>query len=101
VLSARIVPRQHFQQQGGAVDVVGKRADLIERAAVGNQAEAGHPAITGLEADNAAQGRGPDEWSRRYRYDGERGQTAGHRRPEPPLDRARNARDVPRLRVTW
>ena len=58
VLSRRIVAGDDFQQQGGVGDGVGEGADLVERAGVGDEAEARDAAVGRLEADDAAQAAG-------------------------------------------
>ena len=52
---AAVVAGDDFEQQGGVGDVVGERADLVERAGEGDEAEARDAAVGRLQADDAAQ----------------------------------------------
>ena len=95
----RIVAGDHLQQKCGVGQVVGERADLVERAGEGDQAVATDPAVGRLEPDDAAEAAGwrieppvsvPSASGARL---------GGHRRRRAAGGAARYARLVPGLRV--
>ena len=53
----RIGAGDHAQEQGRVGEVVGKRADLIERAGKRDQAVTADAAVRRLEPDDTAKGR--------------------------------------------
>ncbi len=54
----RIMAANGLQHQRGILDGPGHRADLVERGGEGDQAVAADAAVGGLDADQAAEGRG-------------------------------------------
>ena len=72
-------------------------ADLVERTAVGDQAEARHPAITRLEADDAAQARGLANRAAGIGAQAKRSFTGRHRRRRAAAGAAGDAFEVPRI----
>ena len=55
---ARVVARDDLEHKCRVGQVVGERADLIERAGEGDQAVAADPAVGRLEPDDPADGGG-------------------------------------------
>ena len=77
-------------REGGVLHGAGERADLVEGRGEGHDSVAAHAAVGGLQADDAAQGRGLADRARRCRCPGP---AAPSRRPPPPPSRPTSRRE--------
>ena len=75
----RVVTAHDLQQEGGVLDRVGERTDLVEARCERNQPVAGDDAVGGLHADDAAQRRRLADRSAGVRAERARGEAGGHR----------------------
>ncbi len=92
---ARVMAGDCFQKEGGVKNVMCEGADLIQRAAVGDQAEARHAAIGWLEADDAAQAGGQANGAAGVGAKGQGRHASRHRRGRAAAGAARYAFQVP------
>ncbi len=71
-------------EEGEVPHGAGHGADLVQARGVGDEAEAAHPAVGGLEAVDPAEGGGLAHASPRVRAQGEGGEVGRHRRGASP-----------------
>ena len=77
---AWIVPGDGLVERSGVGHGAAERSDLVERAGERHQPVAGHPAVGGLHAHDAAQRRGLADRPAGVGAERQRGEARGHRR---------------------